>query len=91
MKRILLIFLIVFLTAPNVFSMPDYDPAQRDMPVVVYGVEEAKYNKELFERLDKEFMDKYFDEHGANPGLTPNSYAIEVGQAFLEQRKMYKY
>lgn len=91
MKQILLIFLMILLTAPAVFSMPDYDPAQRDMPVIVYGVEEAKYNKELFERLDKEFMDKYFDEHGAKPGLTPNSYANEVVTEFNKQKKLYNY
>lgn len=90
MKRILLIFLIVFLTASTVFSMPDYDPAQRDMPVVVYAVEEAKYNKELYERLIKEFHDKYTDSTG-NYSPPINAYAVEVGQAFLEQRKMYNH
>lgn len=67
MKRILITSLILLLSANVVLAMPDYDPAQRNMKVVYTGVKEAKYNKELYDRLSKEFNKKYTDENGNFP------------------------
>ncbi len=87
MKHLLLIVLMILLTAPSTFAMPDYDPAQKDMKVVFVDM---SYNKELYDRLYDNFHKKYTNEKGIfSPPL--NAYATEVLQEFNKQKKIYDY
>ena len=90
MKHILLTILFIFMLVPAVFATPDYDYSQDTAKVVVYGVEEAKYNKELYDRLYNAFIKKYTDENGSfSPPV--NAYAVEVLEEFNRQKKFYEH
>lgn len=90
MKRIFITFLVLFMTTATVLATPDYDYSQDTAKVVVYGVEEAKYNKELYDRLYNAFIKKYTDENGSfSPPI--NAYAVEVIQEFNKQKKFYEH
>ena len=88
MKKLLFTIIVILLTVPAGFATPDYDHSQDTANVVFVGVEEAKYNKELYDRLSDDMIKKYTNEKGIfSPPL--NAYATEVLQEFNKQKKFY--